>query len=274
LLSYTSIIGIISIITLIAVIFIDGISKREAPGSFWAPAETTILFASVNKLGIAFGLFMAGFAGHAVVPSLARDMIDPSEFDSMINWAFVVATLIYTLIGYAGYLMYGNGVSDEISKDMLNTPGYNPLLNRAALWMLVLSPLSKFALNTQPLNATLEILLGLDTPISNPERVAKKPGIIGASERRGGRAVIKQCLSILQRLVVTCASVAVSIYIPEFSIMMAFLGSFSAFCISIVGPVAAKVKLEGKCGVLDGTIMFVGIVMAIWGTAAAFLNHA
>jgi len=48
-------------------------------------------------------------------------MIDPSEFDTMINWAFIVATLIYTLIGYAGYLMFGNSVSDEISRDMLNT---------------------------------------------------------------------------------------------------------------------------------------------------------
>lgn len=41
-------------------------------------------------------------------------MVDPTEFDKMINWAFVVATVIYALIGYAGYLMYGNTVSDEV----------------------------------------------------------------------------------------------------------------------------------------------------------------
>jgi hypothetical protein len=41
-------------------------------------------------------------------------MIDPTEFDTMINWAFFVATVIYALIGYAGYLMYGNAVSDEV----------------------------------------------------------------------------------------------------------------------------------------------------------------
>lgn len=60
LLSYTSIIGILSIVMLIGVVFIDGISKRHGPGSFWDPAETSIGFASMNKLGIAFGLFMAG----------------------------------------------------------------------------------------------------------------------------------------------------------------------------------------------------------------------
>jgi vesicular inhibitory amino acid transporter len=85
-------------------------------------------------------------------------MVDPSEFDKMINWAFVIATVIYSAIGYAGYMMYGNSVSDEVcairfriwaafliatqlSVDMLNTQGFNPLLNQAALWMLVLNPL-------------------------------------------------------------------------------------------------------------------------------------
>jgi vesicular inhibitory amino acid transporter len=60
-------------------------------------------------------------------------MVDPSQFDNMINWAFVsiffrclgtivhdffqqvVATSIYAIIGYAGYLMFGRNVSDEVS---------------------------------------------------------------------------------------------------------------------------------------------------------------
>lgn len=60
LLSYTSILGIISTILLVIVILIDGFSKKEAPGSFWDPAETSFAIASVEKLGAAFGLFMAG----------------------------------------------------------------------------------------------------------------------------------------------------------------------------------------------------------------------
>lgn len=59
-LSYTSILGIISTFTLVIVIFMDGFSKREAPGSLWSPAPTSVGFESYNKLGLAFGLFMAG----------------------------------------------------------------------------------------------------------------------------------------------------------------------------------------------------------------------
>lgn len=106
LLSYASMIGIFSTLSIIAVIFIDGFSKKEGPGSLWSPAETQPGIESIGALGVAFGLFMAGvsgfsnwstaplmflrqFSGHAVIPSLARDMVDPKEFDHMINWAFV-----------------------------------------------------------------------------------------------------------------------------------------------------------------------------------------
>ena len=54
-------------------------------------------------------------SGHAVIPSLARDRIDPTQFDCMIEWAFTIATLIYTIIGVTGYIMFGNEVSDEVS---------------------------------------------------------------------------------------------------------------------------------------------------------------
>ena len=33
----------------------------------------------------------------------------------MIDWAFTIATAIYTVIGVTGYLMFGNAVSDEVS---------------------------------------------------------------------------------------------------------------------------------------------------------------
>lgn len=108
------------------------------------------------------------FSGHAVMPSLARDMIDPSQFDTAMNYAFVsislrvvcykhhlrsyqtFATFVYGIIGIAGYLMFGRDVSDEVSQNLLGVPGYNPWLNKIALWMLVLNPLSKFALSARP----------------------------------------------------------------------------------------------------------------------------
>ncbi|KAJ8702818.1 hypothetical protein PTI98_001503 [Pleurotus ostreatus] len=263
LLSYASIMGILSIIFLIGVMLIDGLSKTDAPGSLWTPAETSWGPEGYGKLGVAFGLFMAGFSGHAVIPSLARDMVDPSQFDSMINWAFVIATSVYAIIGSAGYLMFGNNVSEEISIDLLNTPGYSAVLNQAVLWMLVISPLSKFALATQPLNTTLEILMGLDSQVTAPEEFS------GKTSPRGSYIPLKKILHVLQRAGLTVASVAVSIYVPEFSAVMAFLGAFSAFVLCVIGPIGAKISLAGKCQWFDAIILIGASVMAIWGTVAA-----
>lgn len=104
--------------------------------------------------------------------------------------------------------------------------------------------------------------MGLDPP----EQTSKE----ASNEDGNNRISFRKIFANMQRILVTCASVVVSIYIPEFSVMMAFLGSFSAFCLSIVGPIAAKVKIEGKCGIFDAAVMFMGSVMAVWGTMAAF----
>lgn len=81
---------------------------------------------------------------------------------------------------------------------------------------------------------------------------------------------LKGLLKVCQRLAITVLAVTVSSLVPEFSSMMAFLGSFSAFLICVVGPIAAKIRLEGKCSIFDGTILSIAIVMAIWGTTVAF----
>jgi vesicular inhibitory amino acid transporter len=89
-LAYTSVIGILSSLLIVFVLFYDGLTKLQAPGSLFDPS-TTELFVPIEfqKTGLAFGLFMAGFSGHAVVPSLARDMAEPAQFKTMIKWAFV-----------------------------------------------------------------------------------------------------------------------------------------------------------------------------------------
>lgn len=58
--------------------------------------------------------------------------------------------------------------------------------------------------------------------------------------------------------------------------MMAILGAFAAFILCVIGPVTAKVVLEGKgkCGLFDAFLLVVGGVMAVWGTAAACWSAA
>lgn len=160
-LSPISVIGIVSTFTLVVVVVSDGIIKKEAPGSLWSMGPTT-LGPRWDRLPLSFGLIMSGFSSHPIIPSLVRDMKDPSKFPRMLNLAYVAATVLYLGMGMVGYAMFGTTVSDEITKDLARTPGFPVVLNSIAIWLIVINPLSKFALATRPIQTTFEILLGID----------------------------------------------------------------------------------------------------------------
>ncbi len=77
---------------------------------------------------------------------------------------------------------------------------------------------------------------------------------------------------MIQRVALTLLSVGVSVLVPDFSAVMAFLGSFSAFLIVVIGPIGAHIAMKGSCGVFDAIAVGLAVVMAVWGTAAAFLS--
>ncbi|OCF35994.1 hypothetical protein I316_02489 [Kwoniella heveanensis BCC8398] len=169
LLSLPSLLSSVSSLLLVLVLLIDGFVRPTAPGSLRHPMPTSWSpeWQEANWLG-GIGLILAGFGGHAVMPSLARDMRRPENFDKIVNKAFAIATVISFIAGAAGYLMIGQGVSDEITRDLKQEKYHYPrILNTIALWMIVINPLTKFGLSSRPLNITLETILGIsDLPPS------------------------------------------------------------------------------------------------------------
>lgn len=81
---------------------------------------------------------------------------------------------------------------------------------------------------------------------------------------------LKNTFVTIERTVFVFLSVAVSILVPEFSSMMAFLGAFSAFLLCVIGPVSAKIALNGRANLWDVFLLVTAVVMATWGTGAAF----
>ncbi|WVW80724.1 hypothetical protein I302_102710 [Kwoniella bestiolae CBS 10118] len=163
LLSLPSLLSSVSSLLLVLVLLIDGLIRPTAPGSLRDPMVTSLWPESgnANWLG-GIGLILAGFGGHAVMPSLARDMKTPESFDKVVNKAFAIATAISFIAGAAGYLMIGPDVSDEITRDLMQDKYHYPhLLNLVALWMIVINPLTKFGLSSRPLNISIENILGI-----------------------------------------------------------------------------------------------------------------
>jgi hypothetical protein len=155
-LSYTSFVGILSSFTLVAVICYDGSSKAEHPGSLIDPMPTSLFPMHWMTLPLAFGQIAAGFAGHATFPSVYRDMAEPEDFPSVVNYTYLATSLIYAFMAAAGYLMFGEDVS-VVTENMMNTPGFNQALNRVAVWLIVINPFTKYALTLSGVNITIEL---------------------------------------------------------------------------------------------------------------------
>jgi len=287
--------SVIATLFIAVVLVIDGFSKPKAPGSLFEFAPTDLWPNSSVELGLSYGLFMAGFAGHAVVPSIARDMQEPEHFDGMINMAFFVTTGVYLAVGTCGYLMFGRTVTDEFSRDLSKTPGYNAALAKIGLWMLVISPIMKFSLTSRPLCVTLESLFNLESPpvskrarspglvhhpsissiLSEPESalLSSNTGNVHKGFSRVPRLLKAPAfLRALERTALTMSIVGVAIAVPQFGTIMSILGAFVAFTLCIIGPLAAKLCIFETSRwerLFDWALLIISIIMATWGTIAA-----
>ncbi|GAA6009630.1 hypothetical protein JCM11491_001039 [Sporobolomyces phaffii] len=280
LLSLTSLLGILSSIVLLSVIIADGTIKTTSPGSLWQPMPTSF-GPNWKKLPICFGLMMSGFSGHAVVPSLYRDMKNPRHFSSMINVAYVIAFTVSMVFAILGYVMFGNSVSAEITKDLSRTAGYPRALTKVAVWMVAINPLVKYAVANKPLVTTFEHLIGLHPIVPAPTAPSSRPALtsaISTSSSESGlllphspsrnrndytRRPSRSSISVVSiplstakqrrvqliryyvlRPVLSVVFVLVAVAIPDFDRVLSFLGSASAFVICCVGPIGAYLILS------------------------------
>lgn len=110
------------------------------------------------------------------------------------------------------------------------------------------------------LNIILESMLGLE--------IAGSPALV--EDGKGMLPEGRQFFVALERIMVPVMSILVSILVPQFSSLMAFLGSFSAFVICVIGPISAKIAMTRRCQWYDAALLGVSILMAVWGTLSAF----
>lgn len=172
-LSPISVVGIISVVTLFVVVLSDGLIKKTSPGSLWQPMQID-LGPQWMRFPLSFGLIMSGFSSHPIIPSLFKDMRNPRQFCQMLDWAYIAATVIYLGMGLVGYFMFGRLVSDEITRDLAKTAGYPRILNKVAIWLIIINPLSKFALAARPLVTTVELILGVEAS-QVPNHIPESP---------------------------------------------------------------------------------------------------
>ncbi|EHL03789.1 putative Vacuolar amino acid transporter 1 [Glarea lozoyensis 74030] len=110
--------------------------------------------------------------------------------------------------------MFGDRVMNEVTGNILDSPGYPRTLSILLCIFIAIIPLTKVPLNARPIVSTIETLTGL-----GPETVSDTPVLTGMSGYTRG------ILRVLIRIFVILMFVLVAILFPAFDSIMAFMGN-------------------------------------------------
>ncbi|KAI9305504.1 transmembrane amino acid transporter protein-domain-containing protein [Cunninghamella echinulata] len=257
-LSYASFIGILSCIFLLFIVLYDGISKPNYPGSLWEMAPTEVFPSNLYSLPISFGLIMSGFAGHAVFPSIYRDMDEPKKYNKVVDISYIITILIYVSMAWAGYSMFGMETMKEITQNLAVNVGYNRLLNNIILWLVFLTPIAKYGVMMNPLQMVWEHWL-----LSKVQSHCWSP-------------TSKNLFTWSNKIILHSTIVFIAIIFPGFDRVMSLLGALFSYGISVIFPLVCHLKLFGhslstRKYILDWVILSISCTIAIIGTIWSFL---
>lgn len=258
-LSISSILGILCTFGLLLSLVFGGLYKQHAPGSLWEPAHTWLLPRhGWDSIGRTIGIFMAPWGGHAVFPNIYRDMRHPAKYVKAVNVVYQVTFLVDLSMGALGFAMFGAGVLDEITKNVVVQKGYPRFLTYCVVLLSALIPLAKTPLNARPIVHTIDTICGVNDiaphygPSSSPTWV-------------------KKGLHVWNRIAVILVMVVLAVLFPEFDRVLGILGAFLGTLVCLILPIAFYLRIfHGKISSLElvalYTLLVCSCAVAVVGT--------
>ncbi|KAI8098773.1 transmembrane amino acid transporter protein-domain-containing protein [Halteromyces radiatus] len=255
-LAYTSVIGVFSSAFLVLIVVLDGWTKPNQPGSLWDPMQTEWIPSEPFNIPLSFGLLMAVYSGHAVFPSLYRDMAEPKKYDRMVDVTYLITFTVYLVMAVTGYLMFGLDTMQEITQNLARTPGYNKWINQGAVYLIVLIPVAKYGLMLNPVNLSWELWLQSQNRVDAwcKDHVWKR-----------------HLLSIIGRIALSAFVIYIATVFPGFDRIMSLLGALFSFGISVIFPLACYHQLYHgsmtyKDLIINWTFLIISVILATLGT--------
>ncbi|KAI8344474.1 transmembrane amino acid transporter protein-domain-containing protein [Chlamydoabsidia padenii] len=259
-LAYTSVIGVFSSIILVLIVVLDGLIKKNRPGSLWDPMETEWIPSEPFNIPLSFGLLMAVYSGHAVFPSLYRDMAEPKRYDRMVDTTYLITFVIYIIMAVSGYMMFGLDTMQEITRNLAQTPGYTKWINQGAVYIIVMIPVAKYGLMLNPVILSGELWM---QGYSRMDTWCKE------------NTWRKSVLSMVGRIALSAFVIYIATVFPGFDRIMSLLGALFSFGISVIFPLVCYHRLYYSTMsrmdlLINWTFLILSIILATLGTVWSF----
>jgi len=267
-LSLTSILGIVSTLAVLLIVFVDGFLKPHSPGSLLQVAKTHAFPKNWRTIPLSLGLFMAPWGGHSVFPAIYKDMRHPHKYGKAVWYTYIFTYGLDLSMAVIGYLMFGDAVRDEVTASILHSSAYPHALSVLIVILIAIIPITKIPLSNRPMIDTINKKFYID--LRQMDAKARH-----RSERswkhRCGRGVIAISANVME--------LGISVLFPDFDSIMALMGSGLCFTICVIMPIAFYLKIfstEGKeIGGLERAVDYglvvVCTMLGIVGTVFAVL---
>uniref|UniRef100_A0A1A9V7N4 Vesicular inhibitory amino acid transporter n=1 Tax=Glossina austeni TaxID=7395 RepID=A0A1A9V7N4_GLOAU len=225
----------------------------------WAKVRWTI---DMANFPISLGVIVFSYTSQIFLPTLEGNMIDRSKFNWMLDWSHIAAAVFKAGFGYICFLTFQNDTQQVITNN-LHSQGFKGLVN----FFLVIKAVLSYPL---PYYAACELLE------RNFFRGPPKTRFPTIWHLDGELKV----WGLGFRVGVIVSTIMMAIFIPHFSILMGFIGSFTGTMLSFIWPCYFHLKIKGhlmdqKEIAKDYFIIGLGVlfgVIGIYDSGTALIN--
>lgn len=161
-----------------------------------------------------------------------------------------------TCLAVIGLLMFGDGIKDAITSNILKSKGYPDALKIIMCIFIAIIPLTKIPLNARPIITTLDVICGVHEHHHHHEQPHSQP--------TRSSVLVTKAVRLLVRVFVVILLLFISIVFPAFDSVCAFLGAALCTLISIILPISFYLKLYWQDVSLRERIMS-AVLLVIFG---------
>lgn len=190
----------------------------------WSKVRWSIDF---ENFPISLGVIVFSYTSQIFLPTLEGNMIDRSKFNWMLDWSHIAAAAFKAGFGYICFLTFQNDTQQVITNN-LHSQGFKGLVNV----FLVIKAILSYPL---PYYAACELL---ERNFFRGPPKTKFPTIwhLDGELKVWGLGF---------RVAVIVSTIMMAIFIPHFSILMGFIGSFTGTMLSFIWPCYFHLKIKG-----------------------------
>ncbi|KAK0088666.1 hypothetical protein PV325_011085 [Microctonus aethiopoides] len=215
----------------------------------WSKVKWSI---DMETFPISLGVIVFSYTSHIFLPTLEGNLTDRSTFNWMLDWSHIAAAIFKSVFGWICFLTFQNDTQQVITNNLHST-GFKGLVNIFLVIKAVLSyPLPYYAACELLERAFLR---------GRPKTIFPTIWTVDHELKVWGLA---------WRVGVIVFTILMAIFIPHFSILMGFIGSFTGTMLSFIWPCYFHLKLkrnsmEWSEVAYDCFVIFLGVLFGVIG---------